>query len=227
MTPAVVAVTAAAGALVMWPARDARARLRRTLAHPASATPTSRLHRARWAVVAGGAAALSLGGPALVLVTLALAGARAAARRGRPVEVAADLPLVADLVASCLAAGASVADAMAAAAAAAAPATGARCRAVADRLRAGAPPVEAWSECLGDPGWAPVARACVRGASTGVATSAEIHRAAARVRGRRAAEANRRAQRAAVLVVLPLGLCFLPAFVLVGVVPFALGLLPH
>jgi pilus assembly protein TadC len=34
-----------------------------------------------------------------------------------------------------------------------------------------------------------------------------------------------RVARASVWVVLPLGLCFLPAFVLVGVVPIVMGLL--
>jgi hypothetical protein len=33
-----------------------------------------------------------------------------------------------------------------------------------------------------------------------------------------------RSQRVGVLVVAPLGLCFLPAFVLIGVVPLAAGL---
>ena len=44
-------------------------------------------------------------------------------------------------------------------------------------------------------------------------------------REQREARVDAAAQRAGVLVVLPLGLCFLPAFVLVGVVPILLGVL--
>ena len=47
---------------------------------------------------------------------------------------------------------------------------------------------------------------------------AEQAREGARVRGQQAAE------RAGVLAVGPLGLCFLPAFVLLGVVPVVAGL---
>jgi hypothetical protein len=64
----------------------------------------------------------------------------------------------------------------------------------------------------------------MRAAESGAAGAREIHRVSARLRSQRRAELSNRAQRAATWVVLPLGLCFLPAFVLVGVVPLALGL---
>jgi hypothetical protein len=47
---------------------------------------------------------------------------------------------------------------------------------------------------------------------------------AADLRARAADEAEARAQRAAVLVAGPLALCFLPAFLCLGVVPVVLGL---
>ncbi|MCU1621436.1 MAG: hypothetical protein JWL79_281, partial [Frankiales bacterium] len=49
-------------------------------------------------------------------------------------------------------------------------------------------------------------------------------RVAADARRRQAVDAHRRAARAGVLAVLPLGACFLPAFVLLGVVPAVIGL---
>jgi pilus assembly protein TadC len=47
---------------------------------------------------------------------------------------------------------------------------------------------------------------------------------AAQVRARAVDEAEARAQRAAVLIAGPLALCFLPAFVCLGVLPVVIGL---
>ena len=145
--------------------------------------------------------------------------------RRRPTAVASlDVPLVADLIAACLAAGATPSDALRAAAESS-PEAGNVCRPVADRLAAGALPREAWQPWLDRPDLATIARACVRAADTGAATTQELRRAGDRARAQRRAELARRTHRAAVWAVLPLGVCFLPAFVLVGIVPFALGLL--
>ena len=145
-------------------------------------------------------------------------------RRRPPPADRLDVPLLADLLAACLAAGASNGYALRAAACASAEAAAA-CRPVADRLAAGVTPRDAWSSWAGRPELAPIARACVRAADSGAATTQELRRAGDRARARRRAELTRRAHRAAVWAVLPLGVCFLPAFVLVGIVPFALGLL--
>jgi pilus assembly protein TadC len=51
-----------------------------------------------------------------------------------------------------------------------------------------------------------------------------VQRVAADARRRQEAEGHRRAARAGVLAVLPLGACFLPAFVLLGIVPVVAGL---
>ena len=144
--------------------------------------------------------------------------------RRRPTEEKPlDVPLIADLVAACLGAGAAMPDALRAAAEAS-PEAEVACRPVADRLTAGAPPAEAWADWLCRADLAPMARACVRAADSGAATTQELRRAGDRIRSQRRADLARRAQRAGVWAVLPLGLCFLPAFVLLGVVPFALGL---
>jgi pilus assembly protein TadC len=134
------------------------------------------------------------------------------------------VPRVADLVAACLAAGATLSDALRAAAESS-PAAADVCRPVAEKLAAGAAPREAWRTWLDRADLASIARACVRAADSGAATAHELRRAGDRARARRRADLARRAHRAAVWAVLPLGVCFLPAFVLVGIVPFALGLL--
>ena len=67
--------------------------------------------------------------------------------------------------------------------------------------------------------------AAVRAADSGAALAAACARCAADLREGREARAEAAAHRAAVWVVLPLGFCFLPAFVLIGVVPIVLGVL--
>jgi hypothetical protein len=46
------------------------------------------------------------------------------------------------------------------------------------------------------------------------------------LRAQRRAAAQHRVRQASVWLVVPLGLCFLPAFILVAVVPLVVGLLP-
>jgi len=76
------------------------------------------------------------------------------------------------------------------------------------------------------PEFAAVGRLCSRAAVTGAAVAAELHRVAAAQRTALDTSRRRRLQRASVWLVLPLGLCFLPAFVLVGVVPLVVGAMP-
>lgn len=87
----------------------------------------------------------------------------------------------------------------------------------------GAPPEDAWSAALQDPGWAPVARAVIRAHHSGSALTDVLNRAAADLRRDLHARAEAAAARASVKAVLPLGLCFLPAFLLLGVVPVVAG----
>jgi hypothetical protein len=92
-------------------------------------------------------------------------------------------------------------------------------------LRAGADPETAWRPLMVDAATAAVGAAAVRSSRTG-APAARTAAAAAqecRAAARQAARAEIRA--AAVRATAPLALCFLPAFVLVGIVPTALGLL--
>ncbi len=70
---------------------------------------------------------------------------------------------------------------------------------------------------------APV-RDCLRGSwVTGSAAGPILRAATAHVRRRRRAEARAASARLAVRLVLPLGLCFLPACLLLGLVPIVLS----
>lgn len=92
-------------------------------------------------------------------------------------------------------------------------------------LRAGADPETAWLPLMADGATAAVGAAALRSSRTGApaARTAAAAAQACRVAARQAARAEIRA--AAVRATAPLALCFLPAFVLVGIVPTALGLL--
>jgi len=67
--------------------------------------------------------------------------------------------------------------------------------------------------------WAPAGRALALAGVAGVPPGALIRRAASDIRRREAARLEEAAGRLGVRIVIPLGLCFLPAFALLTVVP--------
>ncbi|MFL6141868.1 MAG: type II secretion system F family protein [Labedaea sp.] len=97
-------------------------------------------------------------------------------------------------------------------------------RATADLLALGADPVAAWAPALECPATAALARGARRTARSGTALAGIATGLAASIRGRAGDDAEARAQRAGVLITGPLGLCFLPAFVCLGIVPVVIGL---
>ena len=136
---------------------------------------------------------------------------------------AVDLPPVLDLLAACLAAGAPLRSALAVVGEAAPPPLGSLLRTAAGALALGSPPEAALAGLTGTAGLERLAGVLARAEATGAAPTDQL--AALAEDTRRAAQDSARAaaRRAGVLVVLPLGLCFLPAFVLLGVVPVVAG----
>jgi pilus assembly protein TadC len=65
----------------------------------------------------------------------------------------------------------------------------------------------------------------MRSGRSGAALALALHRAADTARAAAETAGDAAGRRAGVLLVLPVGLCFLPAFVLLGVVPVAVGVL--
>jgi pilus assembly protein TadC len=163
----------------------------------------------------------------------ALAGPRALSRleprrvREAHERLLDDLPLLLDLLAACLAGGASLPAAAAAVADALPGPAGRRLSRVCAALAVGTPAADAWAALGGgsdaDP-LAPAARALARAAEGGAPVAAAVARLAAEARAEVRARGERGARRVGVLAVAPLGLCFLPAFVLLGVVPVVIGL---
>ncbi|WP_229331622.1 type II secretion system F family protein [Streptomyces sp. UNOC14_S4] len=139
-------------------------------------------------------------------------------------EVERQLPLAADLMAACLAAGAGPREAAEAVGASLGGPVGKGLAQAAAEVRLGGDPAAAWSR-LGDlPRARSLARCLERAQATGVPAVEPMSRLAGRWRAERNRTAGIRARRAGVLVTAPLGLCFLPAFLTVGVVPVVIGL---
>lgn len=175
-----------------------------------------------WGVV-GGALGVVVGLLALLLGPRALATLND--EQDDDAQVAVDLPLALDLLAACLSGGAVAGDAVRAVAAAVPGPCGDRLGAVGARLAVGTSAAEAWRSLGHDRGPAgAAARAMSRAAVGGAPVAAVVQRVAEDARRESAARAHRAARRAGVLVVAPLGLCFLPAFLLLGVVPAVIGL---
>jgi Flp pilus assembly protein TadB len=161
-----------------------------------------------------------LGPPVVVMVKrLAAASNRRPDRRRRAV------PLTVDLLACVLRAGLPLDAAMAAVAPTADLRTSTELRHVAGLLRLGAEPVAAWHGLIRDPVLGGVAQTARRSAESGIRLAGGLERLARELRAQARTAAHARAQRTAIWAMVPLGLCFLPAFVCLGVVPVVIGLL--
>ena len=139
-------------------------------------------------------------------------------------EVARQLPLAGDLLAACLEAGAGPREAAEAVGASMDGPVGQRLRHVAAELRMGQEPAAAWSRLGRLPGASALARCLERAHTTGAPAAAPMARLAVDRRTEQARESAARARRAGVLATAPLGLCFLPAFLVIGVAPVLIGL---
>ncbi len=188
----------------------------------------------RWGpgLLAGAAVLIFVGGAVGVVAGLAAAygirrwqrRATAAARRDAGIRTGADLALAADLVAACLAAGAGPRDAAAEVGRSLGGPVGDRLAQGAAELRLGGDPRAAWAPLAELPGAGRLAGWLEEAGRTGVPVVDAVSRLAAECRAEETRAAAARARRAGVLVAGPLGLCFLPAFLAVGVAPVVMGL---
>lgn len=129
-----------------------------------------------------------------------------------------------DVFAVCLSAGMSVPAAAAAAAPCAPGALAAMLRRSAGLLALGADPDSAWPMRSEDSACEALARLARRSACSGSALAEGVAELAAQSRRDAANTAAAAAERAGVLIAGPLGLCFLPAFFCLGIVPVVAGL---
>jgi Flp pilus assembly protein TadB len=178
------------------------------------------------------ATALLLGGwPGIALGAVAGLGVERAVRRLEPASLArrrarraAELPIVLDLLAVCLRTGTPLVTSFEVVASALPGALADDLRVVAALQRLGATATAAWADHAADPVLRPVAEAVARSAESGSRLADSFERLAADCRGDLAIDGEMRARRAGVLAMAPLGLCFLPSFVCLGVVPLVLSI---
>lgn len=227
----------AAGARSRWARHRRLGRILPDPPAPIDAEPRPAL-RALAAVAVGlgvAAGARSAGPIALVLGGVAGAAALALVGPGlrrwqpqpSPPPAPEGLAAALDLLAACLLAGCPLVDALAETAASSQPAVSRPLREAVAGLRAGLPSRLAWEAALGAraaPAMARLARACVRSERGGTPLEAVLTGLAREVRADADVRAQTAARGAGVLAVLPLGLCFLPAYLLLGVVPAVAGL---
>ena len=229
------ALGALAAALLVWSPGSRLARLRLARLRPRAASADvaddpapSRLRRWSLAGAAGLAVAALLGGLVGALAGTVVAVLAERALRGRDdrdVERAAierELPAACDLLGVCLAAGVPVATALAAVGAAVPEPVGSSLAGVAALSRLGADPRRAWVDVPAE--LAVLGRVLIRAGESGAAAVPALRALAAESRAAARAAAQSGVQRAGVWVLAPLGLCFLPAFVCLGVVPMVLGI---
>lgn len=185
-----------------------------------------------WGLVAGAGAASVIGGPSALVVGVAVAVtvARAAARlepagQRREREAARrDLPHVVSLLASALRAGGAPGEAIELVGRALDGPAADRLLPWAARLRLGADPATVWTGLAADPALGPLGRTLGRAHRSGAPVADAVEALAAELADRARAEVEDRARAVGVRAAVPLGVCLLPAFVLVGIVPMVVGL---
>lgn len=134
-----------------------------------------------------------------------------------------DLATCVDLLAASLAGGVPLADALTRVAQVSPQRLADDLRTVSAALAWGVDDDAAWAEV--DPAWAPVGAALALARALGLPPVRLLRDAADAIRAGEDARLEQAAARVGVLLVLPLGLAFLPAFVLLTVVPVVVGLL--
>ncbi|MCX7541738.1 type II secretion system F family protein [Corynebacterium sp. P5848] len=137
-----------------------------------------------------------------------------------PLDIAADI----ELFAACTTAGLSTRIAIAAVAEAAGSTTADDWRRAGALLAVGAPVTDVWQVLAQLRGLDELARAARHSGDSGAGIATGCERMAARLRAEATDQAVGAAERAGVLIALPLTLCFLPAFILLGLAPMVLSL---
>ncbi len=177
-----------------------------------------------WALVGGPL------GPVVAVVGaatawLVLARVEPAGVRREREQVARELPHLVDLLGSTLRAGAeSLAGLESVCRALPGPAAS-RLSPVLEQSRWGATATQAWQVVAADEALAPLARAMIRSESSGASVVDIVERLADELEREALATAEDAARRVGVAAAVPLGLCFLPAFLLIGIAPTVASLL--
>lgn len=176
------------------------------------------------ALLVGSAVGVALGAVAVPLAWRWFARLEPAASRRRREQLERDLPLLVDLLAACLRTGQAPGSALAAVTASLEPGPlRTETSRVVARLRLGGDPLGTWQALGGHPQLGPLGRTVARALDGGASVAEAMGDLARELRRTRRAEVQARARSVGARAAAPLGLCLLPAFVLVGIVPVVAG----
>ncbi len=142
-------------------------------------------------------------------------------------EIARSLPLAVDLLASCVSAGHPVGLALSVVSSAIGGSLADRLDSVSARLSLGADPVSAWRLLEDEAQLASLARTMMRALESGAPIADGLRRLADDLRRSSRTSSQRAARSVGVHAAGPLALCFLPAFMLIGVVPTVASAFQH
>lgn len=151
------------------------------------------------------------------------AGWESAAVRRRRELLEGQLPHVVDLMVAALAAGAAPGAAVARVVEVAESPVAEELRGYATRLTLGADPVTVWRSLAAHPQLGRLGTTLLRSAESGAQVTGALTRLAEELRSRRRADVETRVRQVEVKAAVPLGVCLLPSFVLLGVVPLVAG----
>ena len=226
-------LAAIAAALAAWlTVRPARPRPRRSTTVPRSVVV--RLACTGLGVVVaifiGGVVGVAAGVAVALVTPLLVTRMESRAQRHRRESLERQAPAAADLMAACLAAGATPVDAARAVSTALGDPIAESLGRLTGALDLGADPSRAWAALAVDAPLRPLARAAARSAETGAPLAALLAAVADDQRDEARARAEATARASGVKSVAPLAACFLPAFILIGIGPvvasLALPLIP-
>ena len=230
----VVAATSAACTAALLTPRRGRPMVKQPGSRPRETDPGPlHRHRLAWSLGAGTVGLLWLPGPpgavaaALLAATTWVLIGRAeprAVRRARD-AARADLPHLVLLLAAAVRSGGSAEVGLALASDALPGAAAQRLAGLRSRLALGMDPVSVWAQLGSDPVLAPLGRSLARAYESGTPVADAVEHLAADLGRRARAEAEDRARAVGVRAAVPLGLCLLPSFLLLGIVPLVAGLL--
>jgi pilus assembly protein TadC len=171
------------------------------------------------AIIVGGASGVLTGVGIAVVTGLVVRRLEPAAVVREREQMVRDLPVAVDLLAACIASGSPLAQCLDVVGQAVSGPAGRRLAHVAARLRLGTDPGSVWRSLAQDEAMAPLARTMVRAIETGAPVAHGLSRLVDDQRRARRWDAERRARAVGVKAAAPMGLCFLPAFIAIGIVP--------
>lgn len=184
--------------------------------------PLSALAFAGGWVFLGGWAGAAAGALAAMFSWRVLTSVESPAVRRRRVALERELPLAVHLIGACLVAGAAIPNALEEVAAAMPGPVAEELTRIRHRLLLASDPVQVWSSLQGP--LQGLGRSMARAAQSGSSVRDAVERLAVDLRADAHVRTAARARTIEVRAAAPLGVCFLPAFVILGVMPMVVGI---